>query len=104
MSLDKRVISSLRQFWKVGSKYFEPKVRSDFYNPKIDTNSWLGDQQMAKVVRGYFMDEHFSSEEDGSISLWNLYNLLTEANKSSYVDSYLDRYAGIEQLILLADD
>ena len=85
-------------FWK-----FVGKVRSDFYNPKIDTSSWLGDQQMAKVVRGYFLDEHFASKEDGSISLWNLYNLLTEANKSSYVDSFLDRYAGIEQLIHLAD-
>jgi len=87
------------QFWE-----FIGKVRSDFYNPKIDTSSWLGDQQMAKVVRGYFMDEHFASKQDGSISLWNLYNLLTEANKSSYVDTFLDRYAGIEQLILLADD
>jgi len=85
------------QFWE-----FVGKVRSDFYNPKIDTSSWLGDQQMAKVVRGYFMDEQFACKEDGSISLWNLYNLLTEANKSSYVDSYLDRYAGIEQLIHLA--
>ena len=87
------------QFWE-----FVGKVRSDFYNPKIDTSNWLGDQQMAKVVRGYFMDEHFASKEDGSISLWNLYNLLTEANKSSYVDTFLDRYAGIEQLIHLADD
>jgi hypothetical protein len=87
------------QFWE-----FIGKVRSDFYNPKIDTSSWLGDQQMAKVVRGYFINEHFACKEDGSISLWNLYNLLTEANKSSYVDTFLDRYAGIEQLILLADD
>jgi hypothetical protein len=87
------------QFWE-----FIGKVRSDFYNPKMDTSSWLGDQQMAKVVRGYFINEHFACKEDGSISLWNLYNLLTEANKSSYVDTFLDRYAGIEQLILLADD
>ena len=87
------------QFWE-----FVGKVRSDFYNPKMDTSSWLGDQQMAKVVRGYFINEHFACKEDGSISLWNLYNLLTEANKSSYVDSFLDRYAGIKQLILLADD
>ena len=86
------------QFWE-----FIGKVRSDFYNPKMDTSSWLGDQQMAKVVRGYFMDEHFACKEDGRISLWNLYNLLTEANKSSYVDSFLDRYTGIEQLIHLAD-
>ena len=87
------------QFWE-----FVGKVRSDFYNPKIETSNWLGDQQMAKVVRGYFNDEHFASREDGSISLWNLYNLLTEANKSSYVDSFLERYSGIDQLLSLAAD
>ena len=41
-------------------------------------------------------NEHFASKQDGSISLWNLYNLLTEANKSSYVDTFLDRYAGMK--------
>ena len=55
------------------------------------------------LIRGSLVRaEHFACKEGGSISLWNLYNLLTEANKSSYVDSYLDRYTGIEQLIHLA--
>ena len=56
---------------------------------------------MNKVVRGYFNDAHFGREEDGSISLWNLYNLLTEANKSSYVDGFLDRYKGIGAVMRL---
>lgn len=81
---------------------FIGRVRVDFYNPSIDTRDWLGDQQLAKVVRGYFSDEHFGCAMDGAVSLWNLYNLLTEANKSSYVDGFLDRYRGISALMSLA--
>lgn len=36
-------------------------------------------------------DPIFAKNEDGSIDLWNLYNLFTGAVKSSYIDSYLDR-------------
>jgi len=82
-------------------KSFIDRVRCDFFDSERDTSYWLGDQQMAKVVRGYYTDEHFSLGNDGSITLWNLYNLLTEANKSSYVDSFLDRYQGISSLMFL---
>ena len=80
-------------------KSFIGRVRCDFFDSERDTSHWLGDQQMAKVVRGYYTDEHFSRGNDGSITLWNLYNLLTEANKSSYVDSFLDRYQGIARIL-----
>ena len=80
-------------------KSFIGRVRCDFFDSERDTSNWLGDQQMAKVVRGYYTDEHFSRGNDGSITLWNLYNLLTEANKSSYVDSFLDRYQGIARIL-----
>ena len=82
--------------------HFVGRVRVDFFNPEIGTREWLGDQQMAKVIRGYFNDDHFSCDDEGSISLWNLYNLLTEANKSSYIDGFLDRYQGISSLMSLA--
>ena len=80
-------------------KSFIGRVRCDFFDSERDTSHWLGDQQMAKVVRGYYTDEHFSRDNDGGITLWNLYNLLTEANKSSYVDSFLDRYQGIARIL-----
>jgi len=80
-------------------KSFIGRVRCDFFDSEKDTSHWLGDQQMAKVVRGYYTDEHFSRGNGGSITLWNLYNLLTEANKSSYVDSFLDRYHGIARIL-----
>ncbi|MCR8667084.1 DUF3871 family protein [Aestuariibaculum sp. M13] len=51
----------------------------------------LNDSQINTVVKEYYTCENFSRSKDGSISLWNLYNLLTEANKSSYIDSFLER-------------
>lgn len=51
----------------------------------------LGDQQLGTVVHDYYKDKNFGSPEGGSLSLWRLYNLLTGANKSTYIDSFLDR-------------
>lgn len=51
----------------------------------------LGDQQMGAVVRDFYLDKNFGSEMGGNISLWQFYNLLTGANKSSYIDSFLER-------------
>lgn len=51
----------------------------------------LGDQQLGAVVDGYYHDSNFGNEAGGSISMWQFYNLLTGANKSSYVDSFLER-------------
>jgi hypothetical protein len=52
---------------------------------------FMTDGQINNVVRGYYNDEFFSCEKDGSISTWSLFNLLTESNKSSYIDSFLTR-------------
>jgi len=51
----------------------------------------LTDTQLSSVVRDYYRDSSFCRDEKGDISLWRLYNLLTSANKSSYIDQYLDR-------------
>ena len=51
----------------------------------------FGDTQIGQVVRDYYKDPSFSRMDDGSISLWRLYNLFTGANKSSYIDTFLDR-------------
>lgn len=51
----------------------------------------FGDQQLANVVKDYYRDESFSRDNNGNINLWRFYNLLTSANKSSYIDSFLDR-------------
>lgn len=53
----------------------------------------LSDTQVGTVAREYYMDEAFNRRENGSIDLWRLYNLFTGANKSSYIDTFLDRGA-----------
>jgi len=51
----------------------------------------MNDNQIGTVVKNYYQDYNFNRNEDGSINLWRLYNLFTESNKSSYIDSNLER-------------
>ena len=51
----------------------------------------FGDTQLSSIVRDYYTDESFCRESDGSINLWKVYNLFTGANKSSYIDTFVDR-------------
>lgn len=51
----------------------------------------FGENQLGSVVRDYYRDKSFKRNENGTISLWSLYNLLTGANKSSYIDSFADK-------------
>jgi hypothetical protein len=51
----------------------------------------FGDQQLATVVKDFYKDESFCKDRDGNINLWRLYNLFTGANKSTYIDNFLDR-------------
>ena len=53
-------------------------------------NLLITDSQINNVCRGYYCNPDFGGEE-GAISMWNFHNLLTESNKSSYIDSYLQR-------------
>lgn len=53
----------------------------------------LSDTQVGLVAREYYQDKAFCRNENGSIDLWRLYNLFTGANKSSYIDTFLDRGA-----------
>jgi hypothetical protein len=54
----------------------------------------LGDSQVNSVIRGYYQDKAFRHDLFGGIDLWKLYNLFTGANKSSYIDTFLDRTVG----------
>jgi len=51
----------------------------------------FSDTQINTIAKAYYSDEQFPKEIDGSISLWNMYNLFTGSNKSSYIDSFLPR-------------
>ncbi|WP_439474812.1 DUF3871 family protein [Algoriphagus formosus] len=49
------------------------------------------DGQVNLIAKDYYHDGSFSREEMGEINLWKVYNLFTQANKSSYIDTFLDR-------------
>ena len=62
----------------------------------------FGDSQIGAVVKDYYNDQSFCRSSDGHISLWKLYNLFTGANKSTYIDQFVDRsanaYSFVEQI------
>ena len=59
----------------------------------------MTDTQIGLVAKAYYSDDNFSVMERGKeISMWNVYNLLTGANKSSYIDNFLDRAYNATQL------
>lgn len=51
----------------------------------------FNDGQLNSIAKDYYEDASFSRNENGDINLWNVYNLFTQANKSSYIDTFLDR-------------
>lgn len=59
----------------------------------------LNDGQINSVVKDYFTCPNFSRDQNKNISLWNLYNLFTEANKSSYIDNNLERNVSAYEFI-----
>jgi hypothetical protein len=65
-----------------------PKKEQSSINPLL-----LSDSQLIVICKDYYRDRSFCRDENGNINLWKLYNLLTGSNKSSYIDSFLDRSA-----------
>ncbi|AWM15271.1 hypothetical protein DI487_04870 [Flavobacterium sediminis] len=51
----------------------------------------MNDGHISAIAKDYYNDESFCRESNGEINLWNIYNLFTGANKSSYIDTFLDR-------------
>jgi len=50
----------------------------------------ITDSQINSVCRDFYSNEYFGMKNN-EISMFDFHNLLTEANKSSYIDSYLQR-------------
>jgi hypothetical protein len=51
----------------------------------------LNDGHINTVAKDYYQDESFCRNANGNISMWEFYNLLTGSNKTSYVDTFLER-------------
>jgi hypothetical protein len=66
---------------------------------KLLPNLDFTDTHINLVAKSYYQDENFSKDElSGDISMWNVYNLFTGANKNSYIDNFLDRSVNATQL------
>ena len=59
----------------------------------------LTDTQINLVAKAYINDENFGGT-GGELNMWKFYNLLTGANKSSYIDSFLDRSLNASEIAM----
>lgn len=59
----------------------------------------LNDTQLGTVVKDFYGDKSFCRDQQGNINLWKLYNLFTGSNKSSYIDTFLDRSVNAFQFV-----
>lgn len=59
----------------------------------------ITDTQINSVAKAYISDPDFGSY-GSDIDMWKFYNLLTGANKSSYIDSFLDRSLNATEMAL----
>jgi hypothetical protein len=75
-------------------QFLPPKVKKEIPEPIP-----LMDSQVSMVAMDYYSSKSFCRMSDGSIDLWRLYNLFTGANKSSYIDTFLDRNVGASSFI-----
>lgn len=94
----------LQMMERMSNYYLEEKVVANilgrlrlFQNLPVAQQKKLGieyiqDSHCNNIARNYYQDENFHSDGHG-ISMWNFYNLITGANKSSYCNDYLDRAA-----------
>ena len=59
----------------------------------------MTDTQIGIVAKSFYHDDNFSlPDNQREISMWNVYNLLTGANKTSYIDNFLYRAYNATQL------
>jgi len=64
----------------------------------------FGESQLNTICNDYYRDKAFCRSEEGNLNLWRLFNLFTGANKSSYIDTFLDRSVNAFQLVNVLQD
>lgn len=71
------------------------KARLYQHLPKVEKKNipplTFNDSQINSIAKDYYEDNHFCRQDDGRINLWDVFNLFTQADKSSYIDTFLDR-------------
>ena len=75
-------------------QFLPPKER------KILTAMEFTDSHINAIARVYYSDDNFARGGAASdIDLWRVHNLFTGTNKSSYIDTFLDRSLNASNLI-----
>ena len=59
----------------------------------------INDNQINSIIRDYHLDPNFARFENGTINLWRLYNLFTEAAKSAYIDTNFEKNVNAYEFI-----
>ncbi|MBA6153944.1 DUF3871 family protein [Gelidibacter maritimus] len=59
----------------------------------------LNDGQINSIVKDYYGCPDFGRDSNGDITLWNIYNMMTHANKSSYIDNNYERNVNVYELM-----
>jgi len=94
---------STHRFSEKQFAHFIGKLRMYQYMDKVEQKELfpiqLNDGQINSVVKNYYTCPNFGRNVDGSIDFWKLYNLFTEANKSSYIDNNLERNVSAYELV-----
>jgi hypothetical protein len=75
-------------------QFLPPKIKKE-----IPEAIPLMDSQVSTIAKDFYNNKSFCRTPDGNIDLWRLYNLFTGANKSSYIDTFLDRSAGASSFV-----
>ncbi len=97
-------LQSLHQYELSEQQFAQFIGRSRMYKHLPDEQKLLipelmyGENQLNTICHDYYKDNNFCKSSDGNINLWNLYNLFTGANKSTYIDNFLDRSVNAYQL------
>lgn len=68
-------------------QHLPKKEKENLQIPELIFN----DSQFSTIAKDYYLDESFCRDSTGNINLWKVYNLFTQANKSSYIDTFLER-------------
>jgi len=90
-------LSRLSEVYMTEKQFAQLIGKSKLYNylPVNEKNKLpkllLNDSQISTIAKEYYNDENFARNSNGNINLWNVYNLFTGANKSSYIDKFVSR-------------
>lgn len=76
------------------------RLRAERGRDVVEAAMEFTDSHINAIAKAYYADENFGRAEIASdIDLWRVYNLFTGANKSSYIDTFLDRSLNATNLI-----